>query len=264
MKIVIIDDEIEALYLFLEKIIGIADIEYKFYRDDLFGIVSYVSKEDVRAAFLDICMPRINGIELAEKLIQILPTIKIVFVTGLAINEDVLPKFVRDHTVGFLYKPYDSTAFGRLISRIKEDKPILIARMFDTFDCYVGQKKVEFSSVKSKELFALLLAYNGKTLTMNDAISQLWPDRDLEKSKILYRDAVWRLKRTLKEIGIPCLSSRRAELSLDKGQIECDYWNYLLTGEGDYRGEFLKSYDWSIYYLAELDDIQIKSAVKES
>ena len=34
---------------------------------------------------------------------------------------------------------------------------------------------------------------------MEQAITALWPDKPLEKSKILYRDAVWRLRQTLKE-----------------------------------------------------------------
>ena len=100
--------------------------------------------------------------------------------------------------------------------------------MFDTFDCFIGNKRVSFSSSKSKELFALLLSYNGRTLTMNDAISQLWPDGDAEKSKILYRDAVWRLRKVLNDIDIHCIEWGRGALSLDKGMIECDYWDYRM------------------------------------
>lgn len=254
MKIIIVDDEITALQVFLSEIIEEQDIDYKFYRDDLEVICKCVANGNIDAAFLDIHMPSINGIDLAAKLIDIDPTLKLVFITGLSVTKDDLPENLRIHTLGFLYKPYDMTTLLKYLSLIKNKKRMLIAKMFDTFDCFIDGKKVEFSSTKSKELFALLLTYNGRTLTMTDAISQLWPDSAIEKSKILYRDAVWRLRKTLQEIDLPCIESRRAMLLLDKSYIECDYWNFLLTGKGNYRGEFCKTYDWSIYYLAELDE----------
>ena len=256
MKIIVVDDDINALHAFLNDVIGEQNIEYKFYRDDVEAICDYVSKNHIDAAFLDVNMPQINGIELAQKLLKINPALKLVFITGLAISEYDLPLSIKNHTLGFLYKPYSVTKLQQFLSLIKDEPRVLKVEMFETFDCFIDNKKVKFSSAKSKELFALLLAYNGKTLTMNDAISQLWPDSDVEKSKILYRDAVWRLRKTLDHIGINCVEWGRAMLSLDKTNIFCDYWNYLLTGKGNYLGEFCKSYDWSMYYLAKLDGIR--------
>ena len=257
MKIIVVDDEMSALYAFLHEIIHEKEIEYKFFHDDLEAIDQYVSENVIDAAFLDINMPKGNGIRLAEKLIGISPSLKLVFITGLSVAEEDLPEKVREHTVGFLYKPYQASKLFMLISLIKDKKRILRAEMFDSFDCYIDGKKVQFSSFKSKELFALLLAYNGKTLTMSDAIAHLWPDGALDKSKILYRDAVWRLRKTLEKIGVDCVEWRRAMLSIKKkDQISCDYWDYLQTGKANYYGEFCKLYDWSVFYLAKLDALK--------
>lgn len=256
MRIIVIDDEITALQEFLGEIIGEKDIEYKFYGGDPETICHDVTTHGVDAAFLDIRMPEINGIQLAKRLIKIEANIKIVFITGLSVTIDDLPQEVKSHTIGFLYKPYDVATLKRYLSLIEGKKRVLKVQTFDTFDCFIDDKPVRFSSSKSKELFALLIAYNGRSLTMNDAISQLWPDSETEKSKILYRDAVWRLRRTLKEIGIACIEWGRAVMMLDKANICCDYWHYLQTGEGPYRGEFCKNYDWSMDYLAELDMIE--------
>ena len=139
--------------------------------------------------------------------------------------------------------------------RIHRSLPqLLVGHLSETLVPLHGISLVGTLAESARSLFALLLAYKGKTLTMTDAISQLWADVAPEKSKILYRDAVWRLRRTLKEIDIPCVEWGRAALSSDKSRIECDYWEYLLTGKGDYRGEFCKTYDWSVDYLAELDE----------
>lgn len=245
-----------ALHTFLSEIIEEQDVDYKFYLDDAAAVCKYISENAVDAAFLDINMPNINGIELARKLIEIAPSLKLVFMTGLSVTESDLPENVREHTAGFLYKPYSMPKLSKIISLIKDKKRILRAEMFDSFDCFIDGNKVKFSSSKSKELFALLLAYNGKTLTMGDAIAHLWPDSEADKSKILYRDAVWRLRKTLEENDVNCVEWRRAALSVNKSFISCDYWDYLLTGKGNYHGEFCKLYDWSVDYLAQLDSIK--------
>ena len=201
MKIIVVDDEMSALHAFLNEIIEEQGVEYKFYRDDIAAVCKYTAENAVDAAFLDINMPKMNGIELAEKLIKISPALKLVFITGLSVTESDLPENVRQHTAGFLYKPYDMSRLLMLMSLIKDKRRVLKAEMFDTFDCFVDGNKVNFSSSKSKELFALLLAYNGKTLTMGDAIAHLWPDGEADKSKILYRDAVWRLRKHWKTSG---------------------------------------------------------------
>lgn len=253
MKIIIVDDEMSALHTFLSDVIGKTDTEYRFFNDNERDITEYVSKNDVSAAFLDISMPNISGVDLAKKLLSLNPELRIVFITGLSITTDDLDETIRKHTAGILYKPYDADELRRLISTLERGVQKLTVRMFGSFDCFVGNSPVRFSSQKSKELFALLLAYNGKSLTMPDAISQLWPDIDTAKSKVLYRDAVWRLRKALGEINFNCVEFRRACLFLNKENIECDFWDFLNGNKTGYAGEFCKNYDWSIYYLPILD-----------
>lgn len=254
MKIIVIDDEMTALQSFLAESIS-QDVEYKFFKDEEDAIMAYLAKNNVDAVFTDISMPTVNGLALAEKLIDMRPETVIVFITGLPVTiADLSPK-IRANTLGFLYKPYNADKLAEFLNMIKKRKPVLTVKMFGSFDCFADGKPVEFTSAKSKELFALLLAYNGASLTMTDAISQLWGDYDVEKAKILYRNAVFRLRKTLSGAGVDCVDFGRAVLTLDKSNISCDYWDFLKTGTGVYNGEFCKSYDWSVPYLAELDKI---------
>lgn len=253
MKIVIIDDEMLALQSFLSNVID-CDAEYKFFKDGLVAL-DYIIKNPIDAVFTDIRMPNIDGLHLAEKIIDLYPDIPIVFITGMPITIDDLHEKVKANTIGFVYKPFNHNKLAELLNAIKKRTLTLSIKMFDGFDCFVDGKLVIFSSSKSKELFALLITYNGKSLIMTDAISLLWGDYDVEKAKILYRNAVFRLRKTLADVGINCVGFKRAMLTLDKSHIQCDYWDYLTTGQGAYRGEFCKSYDWSIDYLPELDKI---------
>lgn len=249
MKIIIVDDEMSALHTFLTDVIERSDIDYKFFKDDRQEIAEYVQKNDVSAAFLDVCMPKIDGVQLAGELISYSPDIEIVFITAMDITKDDLPADIAAHTKGFLYKPYEANDLLYFLSSIDREAPRLKAKMFGSFDCFLNGNLIRFSSSKSKELFALLLTYNGKALTMSDAISQLWPDMDLDKSKPLYRDAVWRLRKTLQNISFNCVNFERAQLILDKQNISCDYWDYLDGALPAPTGCFLKSYGWSNEYL---------------
>lgn len=72
MKIIIVDDEMHALQLFLADLIGY-DAEYRFFNDDKAAIMKYVAENRADAAFLDINMPGINGVDLAGELVAIQP-----------------------------------------------------------------------------------------------------------------------------------------------------------------------------------------------
>ncbi|MBP5574954.1 MAG: response regulator [Bacilli bacterium] len=245
MRVIIVDDEIQALQLFLSQIVDI-NLEYRFFKDDKQAIIDFVKKNEVSGAFLDINMPNINGLDLAKQLINVDKAIKIVFVTGTNIKLEDLPKDIADNVIDIVYKPFSTDIIEKDLRIISKKKPTLKVTMFGSFDCFINNHLVQFSSSKSKELFALLLTLNGKSLTMSQAITYLWPDKDLDKAKILYRDAVWRLRNTLEEIEFQCVDFQRALLVLNKSNIKCDYFDFL---EGKKKisedASFLSSYDWS-------------------
>lgn len=258
LRIIVVDDQIDALKRFLEGIIDEEKVDYHFFHGGFAGIISYARRIDFDAAFLDINMPEGSGIDLAKKLIAIKKDIKIAFVTGLDIDPETLPSEVKERTVGFLFKPYSESSLARIISSLKGMKRKLKAKMFGNFDCFIDGRRISFSSSKSKELLALLLSYEGKSLSMNDAISKLWPDHDIEKAKILYRDAVWRLRKTLQEAGVECVNFLRAQLEPVISLIECDYWDFLKGEDAPYRGEFCLSYEWAMDCLPYLDHLDMK------
>lgn len=255
MKIIAIDDEISSLQIFLREIVSIDKLECKFFKDDTKQILSYVKENDVSMAFLDVNMPNINGLDLAVQLVKTGKKIKIVFVTGISLNEDDIPSSIKNNVLGIIRKPYVFDDVKRYVDLISNNEVKMEVKMFNNFDCFISGKVMKFSSSKSKELLALIITYNGKTLEMNDAISQLWPDTPVENAKKLYRDAVWRLRKTLQEYNFDCVDFQRAQLKIIKSNIVCDYWDYLKTHKGPYNGTFCKSYEWSFDYLGELDMI---------
>lgn len=144
MKIIIVDDELSALHAFLDEVIGERDIEYKFFRDDKAEIEEYVSANRVEAAFLDVNMPGINGMDLAAHLIGIRGDIKIVFITAQKVGVQDLDELVRKHTIGFVYKPYNKTVLDNYFCVLRHLAPELTVKMFGSFDCFVNGNIVTF------------------------------------------------------------------------------------------------------------------------
>ena len=101
---------------------------------------------------------------------------------------------------------------------------------------------------KSKELFALLVALNGKSLSMDKAITFLWPDKDVDKAKVSYRDIVWKLRKFFESINSKGVEFKRGLIILKREYIECDFYDLLKSdGEIDME-EFMPEYDWSLNF----------------
>ncbi len=255
MKIIVVDDEIIALSDFLVEVVNNIKVEYKFFLDNPLDTLEYVKSNEVEGAFLDINMPIINGVNLAQQLIEASPKLKIVFITAYTHDEAKIKELLKDNLLGFCYKPFLAYDINYYIEQMHADEKKIKVVTFGNFDIFINSNLVRFSSFKSKELFALLIAYNGKSLSMSDAICHLWPDKPLDLAKSLYRDAVWRLRRTLKENKIEeLIEFKRALLILNKKGIECDYWDFLAKKNVNYFNEFMINYDWSIEYQRYLDE----------
>lgn len=130
----------------------------------------------------------------------------------------------------------------------KEVNKILTVKCFQCFDCFIDDEIVVFPSKKCKEFFALLIVLNGKTLTMDKAITYLYPDKDIEKAKISYRDIVWRLRKLFEDLSFNGIIFRRGETTLLKDHIKCDYID-VINHKKKYDGSpLMPEYDWSFEF----------------
>ena len=248
--IIVVDDEKSALGDFLSQILTVEQVATTFFKDNPESILSFVANNPVACAFLDINMPRINGIELAKKLIEIRRDIKIVFVTGYASDEEALRETFKDNLSGIVYKPYsrdDLLCFLETLFSI----PLLEEFTFKGyFGVSVNHRPITFLSRKSQELLALLYCAQGKTVSMEYVIDRLWPHYSPpDLAKRLYRDATFKLRRALEEHGVPQLVSfYRGSLCFNpKAYPTQSDWTSI---EED--GPFLETYSWSKEFTPNL------------
>ncbi len=259
MNIIIVDDEMAALSTFLYDIVKDHTIKYKLFLDESNAAIDYVSANSVDAAFLDICMPNMDGVVLAEKLIKVNPHLQIVFITGFSHDIDNIKRRIGANLLGFCNKPYDKNLMMNYIEKVRQlaqTRRDISIRTFGCFDLFVNDAPVKFSYSKSKELLALLVDKNGAYLPLSEAIACLWPDKQSEFAKKLYRDAVYRLRIVLRENNLlHLITVSRAAIAINKENVDCDYWNFLKGEKVLYPGSFMPNYDWSLETQSQIENL---------
>ncbi|MBQ3099612.1 MAG: response regulator [Clostridia bacterium] len=279
IKIIVVDDERLALDRF-SRIVG--DDE----RVSLQGAftspseaLSFVKNNKIHAAFLDIEMPGISGLELARNIKEIDPAVSIVFITAYDCYAVDAFKF---HASGYLLKPIDTSDLSEQIDYLTasngsdtEDAPnVLTVNSFGDFVCYNSDSDktnaIRWKTIKAEELFALLIHYRGIAVPKDVLIDKLWPDADPEKSANLFRVTCTYIRNTLAEYGFKDILIRDLnKYRLDVSKIKCDYFEFedtlndpaavsvssLRDAIALYKGEYFQSmpYDWAMQKKALLE-----------
>ena len=262
MNIIVVDDEITALNTLLLSLINRQDVTVQMFLDDPFGAINFTRDHQIDAAFLDIQMPIMNGIDLAKKLIEINSKLKVFFITAHTFDEQATAQTIGSNFAGYCYKPYDRDLLSRQLDLLVEEtntgkKRDIRIKTFEGFDVFINNKPINFRNKKSKEMLAYAVNKKGSFITMEEAISVLWPDKDTDLARISYRDSVWKLRRTLNENRLDNLVFfDRGRYRLNKEGVECDLFD-ALNGTGKIVSivSYMPGYDWSVEYEAVIMDI---------
>jgi two-component SAPR family response regulator len=273
-KVITVDDEAAALRRF-ERIASADERlelcgSFQYARDAL----AFVRDSVVDFAFIDIEMPEMNGLELAERLLEADPHIKVIFVT--AYSRYALEAF-RAHAIGYLLKPYDGAELKEQIDQLQRRyqprqaaantrgpvKPLTV-RCLGQFAVYAGddaEASIRWKTSKSEELFALLLHWQGKLKTKDVIIDALWPELEPERSANLFRVTCTYLRTALAERGYTDILIReRDSYKINVSVIDCDMYRLIADSSlasvpqplledlsALYKGEYLagKDYGWA-------------------
>lgn len=262
MKIIVVDDEITALNTLLLYLVNRQDVAARMFLDDPYGAINSLRDHPADAAFLDIKMPTMNGIDLAKKMIEISPKLKVFFITAYTFDEQATAESIGKNFAGYCYKPYDKELLSRQLDILIEKtdsgkKRDIRIKTFNGFDVFINGNPIDFRNKKSKEMLAFAVTENGSYATMEETISALWPDKDPELARISYRDSIWKLRRTLNENRLDCLVFfDRGRYRLNKEGVSCDYFD-VLSGNSKVVSivSYLPGYDWSVEYEATIMDL---------
>ena len=262
MKIIYVDDEeiqLENFKMTARDIDGMEDL--KLFSDSR-QAYEWARKHPVDAAFLDIEMPYMDGIELAEKLKEINRRTCIIFVTA---YEQYALKAMSTRPAGYLLKPYDRMDIEKelenasFVTGNSLKKKICIRTMPDLLVTVNGENIFKGHS-KSEELFALLVDRGNIGVSKQDAIACLWEGKQLAVST--YGTCLYRLKNILEEAGISSLLVTKGNtkyIDTRSQQLDCDLYRMLNRDKeaiAAYAGTYLRRYSWAEERAAQLNFIK--------
>ncbi len=252
MKIVAVDDELmmlDDLVDAIKKARPDAEIHPFQFPGKMLEFVKSTDRLD--AAFLDVEMGTMNGIDAAKEIKKYFPKVNIIFVTG-------YEKYMKDafalHSSGYVTKPISEEAIKRELDNLRnpmehENADGLVAHCFGTFEITMNGETLKFERSKTKEMLAYLVDRHGASVTSGELCAVLWEDKEADKGtnhylQVLKKDLVDSLKAVGKE---DFFQFSRNEYRIDPQMVQCDYYDYLDNkpeGVWSYNGEYMTQYSW--------------------
>ena len=216
--------------------------------------LSAVEHQRIDAAFLDIQMAGMNGLELAEQLKRLQPDMHIIFVTG---YQEYAVQAFRLHATGYLLKPINPVDVERELTFLYGPHAAgkIRVQTFGGFDVFVDGSPVKFGRSKSKELLAYLIDRKGTSINAAQACTILF-EGDTASNRSYFRTIVKDLRSSLAAAGIEHILLRGFNsLSIIPEQLDCDYYNFLcgdIVAVNQYRGDYMPQYSWAEFRNGEL------------
>ena len=211
-----------------------------------------IREKEVTAVYVDVEMPKINGIELARMMQEVKPETNIIFITG---YQEYMPDAFELYASGYLMKPVDEDDVRKSLEHLRyKGEPIKTSAVrvqcFGNFEVFVGNTPMLFHRSKSKELFAYLIDRKGAVCTNDMIIGNLWGDKPLTESlKSLQRTVISEMIKDFEQANIEGLFSKSKNgISVNTDMVDCDYYKYL---DGDekairrFKGEYMTQYEFA-------------------
>lgn len=254
MKILAVDDEfiaLEGLVKSIKEACSDAEIFSFRFADEA---IRFMRTNICDVAFLDIEMIGMNGVGLANALIQVNPEINIIFSTGYGNYRDVAFDI---HASGYIVKPITTEKVKKELDNLR--KPVkkinkLQIEVFGNFEVYFNGTPLKFKYTKSKELLAYLVDRRGALCTVSELTAILFEDDDGHDTyfKSIRKDLI----DTITAVG--CENSiiiQRGKLGINKENVYCSFFD-LIDGKVNikdvYHGEYMTQYSFSEFTNANL------------
>ena len=192
--------------------------------------LDFLKSNPVDAAFLDIEMPDMDGIELSNRVIDLQGKIAVIFVT--AYNQYAVEAF-RLNALDYLMKPVTIERLRETLKRIVQEKKIPMnpakvqIHCFGKFRVTTENVEVKFRTEKAEELLAFLVDRKGNFVSRNEIIDCLWEEYDGDRALIYFNTTLHYIKKALFGHGVTVtIEHDRGSYRFDTSGLSCDYFRF--------------------------------------
>lgn len=173
---------------------------------------------NIDIAFVDIEMPTMTGLVLAEKLQEQNPGLEVVMVTA---HDHYALEAFQAHAVGYLLKPVALEAVTCELDKLNQKRrsrnhssetKVLTIHTFGQFQCFTDNGQPDYFSwrtAKAKELLAFLYYHQGSPVTRDVILEYIWPEMELDRAVKNFHATNYYLRETLKKRNLEHLLMRK-------------------------------------------------------
>ncbi|MBR0282694.1 MAG: response regulator [Oscillibacter sp.] len=252
MNVICVDDEFLSMRRILSMCLDMPEVSHAEGFTSAAEALAWLKDHTADVALLDIHMPDMNGLALAEEIRKRRPHTAIIFVT--AHSQYAIDAFAL-HVSGYLLKPVSKERLSAELAYAASARPSpacaarIKVQTFGYFEIMADGKRVAFKRSKSKELLALLVDKRGGGMSRSQAQAELWEDRDYDRQMQKQFDVILRsLRSTLREYGIgEILELQRGFIRIRPELLNCDLYCFLdgdKNAAREFRGEYMTGYSW--------------------
>jgi two-component system, LytTR family, response regulator len=233
IRSIIVDDEqgsLEHLEFLLNRIETV-EVVKTFNSGQL--ALEALSGLDIDVAFLDIDMPEMDGLTLADKISDLFPSILVVFVT--AYNQYAVDAF-KLNALDYILKPVARDRIQETIDRISKEVKVLPQNNKISVNCFgkfgvtilETNETIKWNTTKAEEIFAYLISKVGKEVNLEDIINHVFYETDnAKKANSITRTSIYYIKNTLKKFGANnVIVSNWGTYKINTEMVECDFYKF--------------------------------------
>ncbi|RAR42092.1 response regulator [Paenibacillus sp. MDMC362] len=288
MKVILVDDEPLALKYLERQLLKLDTMSIDVigtYTNPFVGRDEILAR-DVDIVFLDISLPELNGIELAEQLLEQKPHLCIVFVTGY--HEYAVTAFELN-AVDYIVKPVQIDRVAKTMERLRsriasrpeevmESNRSIRMTMFRQVMIEQPNEQGQFAllhwrTTRAQEIFIYLLQHRGQLVRKSALIDMLWPEFDMDKAYPQLYTAIYHIRKTLEPYDTRFQITNTTEgyvLNMEDVLLDIEEWeNWFMSNTSVsaesierhiemmklYTGDYLQEYD---YWWAEGERQRLK------
>jgi len=196
-----------------------------------------------QVAFIDVEMPEMDGITLAEKLLETNPSLIVAFIT--AWDQYAVQAFDLN-ALDYVMKPIKLERFERMIEKIRGvislnrpvPSPVLKIQCFGQLEIRIGDVPVKWERAKAQELFAYLVMNHNRYVHKDTIIEDLWPEYEYARALPILQTSICKIRHVFSALkGEVALDYAASKYCLSIHSAECDYFEVERALTGYRKGE---------------------------
>jgi len=176
LKILVVDDEEMILNIFREYLESMNNYTV-FTASDGLEALDIVKKEEINCCFTDLVMPRLDGLELTERIHLYDNTIPVVVMTGYPSMDSAI-KTLKNGVVDFLTKPIKMDQISLAIERVMRERSLFVDNLLLKEEAKRNERLREINQelhqkIKEVETINLILHHLDQAATSKDLFNIL-------------------------------------------------------------------------------------------